>query len=169
MGVGRALAPGPGARDLAAYPGGTRRTGTGPMAFAPGAPPQRAEEPHPRQPARVRPPLPGVGPVRRRRPGTPAPAGAARTLGGRHRRRLTGEPGSSASPAAHGAAGSSRIQVVVLAAARLRPLHLDPLVTGSDAYSPEKPPRPRKHDHQALAPAPVFIESGRGSRSGRRG
>src|SRR5207249_10297056 len=33
----------------------------------------------------------------------------------------------------HGAAGSSRVQVVVLAAARLRALHLDPLVTGSRA------------------------------------
>jgi hypothetical protein len=32
----------------------------------------------------------------------------------------------------HCAAGSSRVQVVVLAAARLRALHLDPLLTGSN-------------------------------------
>src|SRR5690242_16050279 len=57
----------------------------------------------------------------------------------------------------HHAAGSSRVQVVVLAAARLRALHLDPLVTSSDARIPstsrqeERPIRP-------LAPAPVFIE-----------
>ena len=62
----RDLVPG----DLAAHPDGARRTRTGPLAAAPGPPPHRAEEPHPRHPARLRPPLPGVGPVRRRRPGT---------------------------------------------------------------------------------------------------
>ena len=81
LGAGRAVAPGPGAGDLAAHPGGARRAGTGPLAAAPGAPPHRAEEPDPRHPARVRPPVPGVGPVRHRRPGAAGPAGAARARG----------------------------------------------------------------------------------------
>jgi len=37
------------------------------------------------------------------------------------------------------AAGSSRVQVVVLAAARLRALHLDPLVTGSNVPADDQP------------------------------
>ena len=41
----------------------------------------------------------------------------------------------------HRAAGSSRVQVVVLAAARLRALHLDPLVTGSRVQAADQPPR----------------------------
>jgi hypothetical protein len=57
----------------------------------------------------------------------------------------------------HRAAGSSRVQVVVLAAARLRALHLDPLVTGS-GLSPADQPR-RKKNGSHLRPAPVFIES----------
>ena len=39
----------------------------------------------------------------------------------------------------HCAAGSSRVQVVVLAAARLRALHLDPLVIGSEVQPPTNP------------------------------
>ena len=91
LGAGRAVPPGPGAGDLAAHPDGARRAGTGPLAAAPGAPPHRAEEPDPRHPARVRPPVPGVGPVRRRRPGAAGPAGAARALGRRHRRRAASD------------------------------------------------------------------------------
>src|SRR6188508_2244203 len=68
LGVGRVVAPGSGAGDLVAHPGGARRAGTGPLAAAPGAAPDRAEEPDPRHPARVRPPVPGVGPVRHRWP-----------------------------------------------------------------------------------------------------
>jgi hypothetical protein len=56
----------------------------------------------------------------------------------------------------HRAAGSSRVQVVVLAAARLRALHLDPLITGSSAQRADQP-RPKKNGCP-LAPAPVFIE-----------
>ena len=41
----------------------------------------------------------------------------------------------------HRAAGSSRVQVVVLAAARLRALHLDPLITGSGVQPAGQPPR----------------------------
>ena len=41
----------------------------------------------------------------------------------------------------HHAAGSSRVQVVVLAAARLRALHLDPLVTDSRRKPADQPPR----------------------------
>ena len=63
----------------------------------------------------------------------------------------------SAHRRSHGAAGSSRVQVVVLAAARLRALHLDPLVTGS-GLSPADQPR-RKKNGSHLRPAPVFIES----------
>ena len=91
LGAGRAVAPGPGAGDLAAHPDGARRAGTGPLAAAPGPPPHRAEEPHPRHPARLRPPVPGVGPVRRRRPGAAGPAGAARAVGRRHRRRAASD------------------------------------------------------------------------------
>jgi hypothetical protein len=40
----------------------------------------------------------------------------------------------------HRAAGSSRVQVVVLAAARLRALHLDPLITGSGEQPADQPP-----------------------------
>jgi hypothetical protein len=40
----------------------------------------------------------------------------------------------------HGAAGSSRVQVVVLAAARLRALHLDPLVTASGMQATDRAP-----------------------------
>ena len=43
-------------------------------------------------------------------------------------------------PALHRAAGSSRVQVVVLAAARLRALHLDPLITGSGVQPADQPP-----------------------------
>src|SRR4051812_34481962 len=75
LGVGRAVAPGSGTGDLAAHPDGAGRAGTGPVAAAPGPPPHRAEEPDPRHPAGVRPPLPGVRPVRHRRPGTASPAG----------------------------------------------------------------------------------------------
>jgi hypothetical protein len=51
----------------------------------------------------------------------------------------------------HGAAGSSRVQVVVLAAARLRALHLDPLVTASGC----KPPTARrKKNGFASCPGP---------------
>jgi hypothetical protein len=57
----------------------------------------------------------------------------------------------------HGAAGSSRIQVVVLAAARLRALHLDPLVTGSDVPSADHPAQEEQRI-RPLVPAPVFIE-----------
>src|SRR3954449_8715549 len=39
----------------------------------------------------------------------------------------------------HGAAGSSRVQLVVLAAARLRALHLDRLLTGSHAQPADQP------------------------------
>src|SRR5512140_2400635 len=61
---------------------------------------------------------------------------------------------SPVSRRSHGAAGSSRVQVVVLAAARLRALHLDPLVTGSAAQDADQPtaeqqirpcPGPRLH------------------------
>ena len=41
----------------------------------------------------------------------------------------------------HRAAGSSRVQVVVLAAARLRALHLDPLVTSSGEQYADHPPK----------------------------
>jgi len=40
-------------------------------------------------------------------------------------------------PALHRVAGSLRVQVVVLAAARLRALHLDPLITGSGVQPAE--------------------------------
>src|SRR5690348_242474 len=40
----------------------------------------------------------------------------------------------------HGAAGSSRVQVVVLTAPRLRTLHLDPLITDSRANPPTNQP-----------------------------
>ena len=49
--------------------------------------------------------------------------------------------GPSGSRRSHRAAGSSRVQVVVLAAARLRALHLDPLVTGSRAQGADQPRR----------------------------
>jgi hypothetical protein len=56
----------------------------------------------------------------------------------------------------HRAAGSSRIQVVVLAAARLRALHLDPLVTGSRT---RRRPTAQEEEWIALLPRPgVFIE-----------
>ena len=58
-----------------------------------------------------------------------APFHAARPPPGR-----AGHP--SGSRRSHRAAGSSRVQVVVLAAARLRALHLDPLVTGSGTAAP---------------------------------
>jgi len=87
LGAGRAVAAGPGAGDLAAHPDGARRAGTGPLAAASGAAPHGVEEPDPRHPARVRLSVPGVGPVRGRRSGAASPAGAARTLGGRHHRR----------------------------------------------------------------------------------
>jgi hypothetical protein len=45
----------------------------------------------------------------------------------------------------------------VLAAARLRALHLDPLVTGSATPSAAEP---AQEEEWALAPAPVFRESG---------
>src|SRR6188472_2210552 len=53
LGAGRAVAPGSGAGDLAAHPGGAGRAGTGPVAAASGAPPHRVEEPDPRHPARL--------------------------------------------------------------------------------------------------------------------
>ena len=59
-------------------------------------------------------------------------------------------PGSSG--ASHRAAGSSRVQVVVLAAARLRALHLDPLVTGSDA--PIRRAATQETANSPLAPGP---------------
>ena len=52
----------------------------------------------------------------------------------------------------HGAAGSSRVQVVVLAATRLRALHLDPLITGSDAPTADQPPK--KNSRLAYCPRP---------------
>ncbi|HEX2171938.1 MAG TPA: transposase [Dehalococcoidia bacterium] len=45
-------------------PSGACRAEAGPVAVAPGPPPDRAEEPNPRHPARVRPPMPGVGSIR---------------------------------------------------------------------------------------------------------
>jgi hypothetical protein len=63
-------------------------------------------------------------------------------------------PGSRRS---HRAAGSSRVQVVVLAAARLRALHLDPLVTGSRVQAADQPRR-TKNGFVLLPPAPAFIE-----------
>ena len=51
----------------------------------------------------------------------------------------------------HRAAGSSRVQVVVLAAARLRALHLDPLATGSRA---QRADQPRRKKTDALLPRP---------------
>ena len=57
----------------------------------------------------------------------------------------------------HRAAGSSRVQVVVLAAARLRALHLDPLVTGSGGAT-RRPTAKNEERVCPLVPAPVFIE-----------
>jgi hypothetical protein len=57
----------------------------------------------------------------------------------------------------HGAAGSSCVQVVVLAAARLRALHLDPLVTGSGGAT-RRPTAKNEERVCPLVPAPVFIE-----------
>ena len=87
LGARRAVSPRPGAGNLAAGSGGACRAGTRPLAAAPGAPPHRAEEPHPRHAADLRPPVSGRRPVRRRRPaaaGRPAPA---RAVGGRRGRR----------------------------------------------------------------------------------
>ena len=54
------------------------------------------------------------------------------------------------------AAGSSRVQVVVLAAARLRALHLDPLL----GRRPHKPAARRTKNDQTnpLPPAPSYRE-----------
>jgi transposase len=57
-GARRAVWPRPGAGDLAAGSGGAGRAGTRPLAAAPGAPPHRAEQPHPRHAADLRPPCP---------------------------------------------------------------------------------------------------------------
>src|SRR3954452_8926088 len=65
LGAGRAVPPGSGAGDLAARSGRARRAGAGPLAAARGAPPHRAEEPHPRHPDGLRSSLSGGGPVRR--------------------------------------------------------------------------------------------------------
>ena len=51
-----------------------------------------------------------------------------------------GSPDILGFPALHRAAGSSRVQVVVLAAARLRALHLDPLVTASGMQATDRAP-----------------------------
>src|SRR3954453_5425481 len=60
MGARRAVPAGVGAGDLVARSGRARRAGAGPLAVAPGAPPHRAEKPHPRHPDGLRPSLPGV-------------------------------------------------------------------------------------------------------------
>ena len=52
----------------------------------------------------------------------------------------------------HRAAGSSRVQVVVLAAARLRALHLDPLVTGSGDAT--RRPTAKNEERVCLLPRP---------------
>jgi transposase len=76
----RAVPSRPGPRDLAAHPRGAGRTGTGPVPAAPGPPPDRAQEPHPRHLAGLRQALSGQRPVRRRRPSTAGPPGAARAV-----------------------------------------------------------------------------------------
>ena len=48
----------------AARPGEPRRAGASALPAPPGPPPDRAQEPHPRDPHRVRPPGPGLGPLR---------------------------------------------------------------------------------------------------------
>src|SRR3954462_492856 len=59
LGAGRAVAAGSGAGDLAAEPGGAGHPGAGPLAAASGAAPHRAEQPHPRHTAGLRPSVPG--------------------------------------------------------------------------------------------------------------
>src|SRR4051794_7865773 len=87
LGAGRAVPAGSGAGDLAARSGRARRVGAGPLAAAPGAPPHRAEEPHPRHPDGLGPSLSGGGPVRRRGSAAARRSGAARAVGrGRGRR-----------------------------------------------------------------------------------
>jgi hypothetical protein len=60
-------------------------------------------------------------------------------------------------PALHRAAGSSRVQVVVLAAARLRALHLDP-AHHRQRRATRRPTAKNEERVCFLTPAPVFIE-----------
>src|SRR5215207_1542933 len=67
-------------------PRGPGRAGTGPVPAAAGPPPDRAQEPHPRYLAGLRQALSGQRPVRRRRPSTAGPPGAARAVDRQHHR-----------------------------------------------------------------------------------
>ena len=64
LGAGRAGPPGARARDLAARPGGPGRARAGPLPAPPRPPPDRPQEPDPRHAHHLRPPGPGVRPVR---------------------------------------------------------------------------------------------------------
>jgi hypothetical protein len=59
----RAVPPRPGPRDLAAHSRGAGRAGAGPVPAAPGPPPDRAQEPHPRHPAGLRQAVSGQRPA----------------------------------------------------------------------------------------------------------
>jgi hypothetical protein len=94
VGAGRAVPPGSGAGDLAADAGGARRAGAGPLAAAPGGSRHRVEQPDPRHADGLRPSVPGVGSVRRRRSSTTRSPRAARAVGRRRGRRVAADRGS---------------------------------------------------------------------------
>ena len=85
-GPGGALLARSGAGDLAARPDDPPRARARAVPVASGPPPQHAQEPHPRDADHLRPSVPGLGPVRARRPRAARPPRDPRAVAAQRRR-----------------------------------------------------------------------------------